>query len=272
MTHSHTSPLAVVAAVLLSGGLLRAADPPDRLEKKPRPAEQKPLPGAPDKRIEDKATDKPADDAAKLREEIAHGMQSAEKKLKDRDPGRDTQQLQDRVLRNIDKLLDLARNPPPSPPQQPPMDGGPPPMGGDGKPMDGQQPQGKSQPQAGIQQQSGRGPSRKKMREQRRQQMQHARTGRQPRPQPGGQAPQQAGAGQPTPSPTRAGSAGPTTKAPPDRMADVVKGIWGHLPESLRQEVDHYYRDRFMPRYRDLLQEYYGRLAERDRSRREDRR
>jgi hypothetical protein len=51
-------------------------------------------------------------------------------------------------------------------------------------------------------------------------------------------------------------------------MADVAKDIWGHLPETLRQEVDHYYRDRFMPRYRDLLQEYYSRLAERDRARR----
>ena len=66
--------------------------------------------------------------------------------------------------------------------------------------------------------------------------------------------------------------AGRTTAGRPDKMADDVKDIWGHLPETLRQEVDHYYRDRFMPRYRDLLQEYYGRLAERDRARREDRR
>jgi hypothetical protein len=54
-------------------------------------------------------------------------------------------------------------------------------------------------------------------------------------------------------------------------MSDVVKDIWGHLPETLRQEVDHYYRDQFMPRYRDLLQQYYSRLAERERTRGGDR-
>ena len=51
----------------------------------------------------------------------------------------------------------------------------------------------------------------------------------------------------------------------PEGMPDVVKDVWGHLPESLRQEVDHYYRDRFMPRYRELLQQYYSRLAEKNR-------
>jgi hypothetical protein len=65
--------------------------------------------------------------------------------------------------------------------------------------------------------------------------------------------------------------AGQTPAGRPDKMSDLSKDFWGHLPETLRQEVDHYYRDRFMPRYRDLLQEYYGRLAERDRGRREDR-
>ena len=31
--------------------------------------------------------------------------------------------------------------------------------------------------------------------------------------------------------------------------------------------LDHYYRDQFMPRYRELLQQYYSRLAERERER-----
>jgi hypothetical protein len=35
--------------------------------------------------------------------------------------------------------------------------------------------------------------------------------------------------------------------------------------------VDHYYRDQFMPRYRELLQQYYSRLAERERNRGRDR-
>ena len=51
----------------------------------------------------------------------------------------------------------------------------------------------------------------------------------------------------------------------PDKMADVYRDVWGHLPESLRQEVDHYYRDRFMPKYQELLRQYYIKLAEADR-------
>ena len=51
----------------------------------------------------------------------------------------------------------------------------------------------------------------------------------------------------------------------PEKMADMSRDVWGHLPESLRQEVDHYYRERFMPKYRELLRQYYMRLAEADR-------
>jgi hypothetical protein len=269
-------------ALLIGVAPVRADDPPvDRLQKKPRPAEQKPAddakPKPPEKADEPKSAEEHEKEAAKLRDEIAKDMQSAEKKLKDRDPGRDTQQLQDRVLRNIDKLLDLARNPPPPPPpQQQPMDGGqPPPMGGEKQPMGGQQPQGGSQSQPGTQQRQQQGSqSRRERREQRRQQSQQARAGRQPQQQPGQsqKQPQWKGGGQTTANPDQPGMGGRNPNGQPDKMADVVKDIWGHLPETLRQEVDHYYRDRFMPRYRDLLQEYYGRLAERDRARREDRR
>jgi hypothetical protein len=242
--------VALAAAILFGAVAGRADDPPpDRLEKKPMPTEPKrpevPKPDVKPDDDKDKPADAPAEDAEKLREKIAEDMQSAEKKLKDRDPGRDTRDLQDRALRNIDKLINLARNPPPPPPQ-PPMGDSPPPMGGDD-----QQPQGgKPQPMGGGQQPGGQG-----------------QKSPQPQPgdkQPGGGEPSGAAAGQP-------GMGGSKSARQPDQLADVVKDFWGHLPETLRQDVDHYYRDRFMPRYRDLLQEYYGRIAERDRGRREDR-
>jgi hypothetical protein len=263
MNARHLRLFALGAALMLGAAAGRADEsPPDRLEKKPVPAEPKrPEPPKPGDKVDedkDKPKDAPAEDAEKLREKIAEDMQSAEKKLKDRDPGRDTQDMQDRALRNIDKLIDMARNPPPPPPQPPPMGGTPPPMGGD------QQPQGgKPQPQPGQ--------SRREKREQRRRQMeQQARGGgQQPRqPQPGDK--ESGGGGQSGDSRGQPGMGGPKGARQPDQLADVVKDFWGHLPETLRQEVDHYYRDRFMPRYRDLLQEYYGRIAERDRGRRED--
>lgn len=52
------------------------------------------------------------------------------------------------------------------------------------------------------------------------------------------------------------------TNGAPARMADMNRAVWGHLPPTLRQEVDHYYRDRFMPRYQEMLQQYYSQLAE----------
>src|SRR5207247_8060387 len=58
------------------------------------------------------------EDPEKLKEQIGKDMQSAEQKLKAYDPGTETQSLQDRVIKNLDKLLDLARNPPPSDQQQ----------------------------------------------------------------------------------------------------------------------------------------------------------
>src|SRR5438067_7961355 len=106
--------------------------PPDKLQRKSRPPENKKADPAektktPDK---DKSGEEPkrlkrsdddsdvVEDPEKLKEQIAKDMQSAEQKLKAYDPGEETQSLQDRVIKNLDKLLDLARNPPPSDQQQ----------------------------------------------------------------------------------------------------------------------------------------------------------
>jgi hypothetical protein len=37
---------------------------------------------------------------------------------------------------------------------------------------------------------------------------------------------------------------------------------WAHLPEKMRLEMDTYSKERFMPRYEDLLQQYYRVIAE----------
>ena len=42
---------------------------------------------------------------------------------------------------------------------------------------------------------------------------------------------------------------------------EVVKEVWGHLPDKLRQQVTQYYREQFMPKYADLLRQYYSSLA-----------
>jgi hypothetical protein len=49
------------------------------------------------------------------------------------------------------------------------------------------------------------------------------------------------------------------------KIADLYKDVWGHLPETLRQEMDQYSREQFMPKYGDLLKQYYTIIAEKGR-------
>ena len=39
-------------------------------------------------------------------------------------------------------------------------------------------------------------------------------------------------------------------------------GQWGHLPENRRKEMDAFSKERFMPRYEELLRAYYRNIAE----------
>jgi hypothetical protein len=175
-------------------------------------------------------------------------MQAAEKKLKDSDAGRDTQQLQKQVLENLDKLLERAKNPPPA--SESPMSGS-----------------AQKDPQSGGQSQSqpsSAGSSRREKRAAERRQQQQAR-GQQGR-QPGSMEPSTVPGANGNPPPDRRMT---TRTGPADSLADVAKDIWGNLPDTLRQEFDHYYREQFMPRYRDLLQQYYLRLAETERRQRD---
>ena len=43
---------------------------------------------------------------------------------------------------------------------------------------------------------------------------------------------------------------------------EMYKDVWGHLPEKMRQEMDSYFKERFMPHYNDLLKRYYSTIAE----------
>jgi hypothetical protein len=53
------------------------------------------------------------------------------------------------------------------------------------------------------------------------------------------------------------------------KIADLYKDIWGHLPETLRQEMNQYAREQFMPKYNELLKQYYATIAEKGRQKSE---
>ena len=48
--------------------------------------------------------------------------------------------------------------------------------------------------------------------------------------------------------------------------ADLYKEVWGHLPESLRAEMNAYSNTKgFMPEYEALISKYYSNIAEQGR-------
>jgi hypothetical protein len=45
---------------------------------------------------------------------------------------------------------------------------------------------------------------------------------------------------------------------------EVAKDVWGHLPYKLRQQMSQYYKDDVIPKYAELLRLYYSSLAEKN--------
>ena len=189
------------------------------------------------------------EDPAAILERIAKNAGGIGDRLKEKDTGSTTREQQEQLLKDIDKLL----KPPP------PMDGGgggsssnpPPPMGG-GKSGDGMPP-----PMGGG---SGTG---NKPRPQ--------RTGSRAEPMAGTPKPM-TGMGQPAMAEPKTGPAN-TTENPMGKAGGnsalpledpFTKQIWGHLPERLRQQASQYYREQYMPKYGELLKQYYSNLAERE--------
>ena len=208
------------------------------------------------------------EDPAKILERVTQNAKAVGDRLKDQDTGDETRKKQDQVLKDIDALLKQSENSPPPPmesggsgemPPMPPMDSG---GGGSGKPMP--MPMGSNSGGAGkprpMRGGSGK-PEDKPM-----------GTGmKEPMMQPGGSEPKangtkepmmKPGAGEPKGSGTTDGKGGPTAPNLPNEDP-FTKQVWGHLPEKLRQQASQYYREQYMPKYQEMLKQYYLNLAER---------
>ena len=64
-------------------------------------------------------------------------------------------------------------------------------------------------------------------------------------------------------STARMGSA-PASKDAIQAPAELMKAAWGHLPERVRERMLQSSSEEFLPEYREQLEEYYRRLAERE--------
>lgn len=241
-------------------------------------------------------------DVQKTAERIVENAQKAGDRLKDKDPGTGTRKLQQTILKDIDALLKKAQEPPPPPmsdmpPPMPPMTPPPPsgmpppksdmpmPTGGSGMPPP-QSPMPKGGSGGGTMSKrdgghsGGNGAGRRSRRDRRpgaaglmnttpaTAKKGHGDMNRLPtRPEPQGRRDEE-------PAGARAGEkfGKLSPRRSDDKLADLYKDVWGNLPDRMRQELDLYYREQFMPRYSALLRQYYAALAEQRKKGTEDRR
>ena len=245
--------LCLLSAVAVSWSLAdppsEKQEPPVRLKKKARPPEppgedkkpekqpeKKPEPPETRKAEPPRKEDEPKEEVdpgmAQLEEKakeaaarIAKNMKASEDRLAQKDPGDATQQIQQDILKDLDSLIERSKR------------------------QQQQQQQQSSSSQTQEQKQ------RQQARQQRQQRNRQVRNQNRPDQQPK-EDQQQAK------NPLGGDKGGKEEK---DNLADLYKDVWGHLPETLRMEMDQYARERFMPRYSELLKQYYTTIAEKSR-------
>jgi hypothetical protein len=241
---------------LLATGRAAAQDDPVRLQRKARPPEPPPAKTDKDKakdatKEKDKTPDAkptPKDDlktedpeelerqAQEIINKLTKEFRTVEDRLQKKDPGDNTQKVQKDILGDLDDLIEQTR---------------------------------KQEEQMQQQQQQGSSSMTRRQRmmmsqQQRRQRGQQAqRQGqRQQRGQQLTRQQQQPDMQQPNGNPQGERDRNDSGAL---KTADLYKDIWGHLPETLRQEMSQYTREQFMAKYNDLLKQYFATIAEKGR-------
>lgn len=215
-------------------------------------------------------------DPAALAEQIAKDAKGLGEKLASKDTGPETLTGQEKLKKDIEKLIESLENPPP-------MGGGgggggspPPPMGGGGGGGGGGSP---PPPPGGGGSSGSSGGSSGKPSGGRAERKEKRGTG---------QKPEQSGGGQPMPMGSEpAGGNKPGDKEPAGGKPGEPKGngqpggggtskpalpldeaiardFWGNLPDLPRQRMMQFFREQYLSRYKDLLPQYYQSLSEKD--------
>jgi len=274
--------------VLKKKGTPEIGDPPappagdkDKDKDKDRKPADAPKPG------DDKtgAADKPPrPDPDEVLKGVAKSMHAAEDRLANKEFGDPTRQAQEDALKGLDSLIDLAENPPDD--QDNNMDNAS--SSSDSKQGDSQSSSGASKQQGSKSGSSGSsgsppGSSSSSKSGKGRRGSKGSRTSKGGQ-QPGGgssssgqqpmgsqgdpQDQDMAGAqgGHDGKNGNGNGGGGKTGQTAEDKNADLYKNVWGHLPETLRAEMNAYSNTKgFMPEYESLISRYYSTIAEQGR-------
>ncbi len=238
--------MTALAAVIVLSGLSAADDPPQdkpeppvRLKKKIKQGDDPPP--APERRPEPRdEPEVPPDDGADPQEvlnRVAKNLRTIDERLANKEVNEGTRQLQRDALKDMDALIELMKRQ-----QQAPND-----ASASSSP---------EQPQSEQQQQQQQ---RRQARAERRRQQQKSSNAMASRQQ--GNQPQQEQGRDGGQEPGRGG----TSPEEMNKLADVYKDVWGHLPEALRGEMNAYSKERFMEKYNDLVRQYYSAIAEKSR-------
>lgn len=231
--------IGLIGAALLASGAVRlsaaeetppakSAEPtPPRTESKTDEALRKRL--APKSEIAPPKKQAPAETAPREEgnplERVVAGMRSASERIGQQDTGEQTRAIQEQVIRDLDKLIEQAKqqqkNPPKSPPQSPPS------------PQDQQQ---QRQPMSDASEQQ----------------------------EQAGNANSQKDRQQPEDSTERADQGSDREQAR-QRQQRFSIDVWGHLPPKLREQLLNTYGDKVLPQYEDLVRRYYEALSEQGR-------
>jgi hypothetical protein len=221
-------------------------EPPVRLKKKAKPVqppskgdaakEQEPKKGPASRpsasRPDDEETGEDKNPAAapgaeaekEVVKRIAKNMRASEDRLSQHDPGTATRQIQGDILKDLDALIKQSEQPPPQ----------------------SQQSQQDRSPNKQNRNEQNQNPRQQRAEKQRRQ---------------GGRSQQQQQRAAAAPAGEIPGRGG-VSKERMGKIADLYKDVWGHLPETMRMEMDQYSREQFMAKYSDLLKRYYSTIAE----------
>ncbi|MCA9073368.1 MAG: hypothetical protein KDA84_30800, partial [Planctomycetaceae bacterium] len=194
--------------------------------------------------------DKPGDEEPKMvdatknpLEEAINGMRSAQDRLQGKNTGKETREIQEDVVANLQKLIDLAKNNQNNSSSS--SDSPPPPQDqNQNDPENKPNPEANPQPQDTTQQPQP-------MNQDQEQQQNQTQTPKQNREK----------ADQSTDEERQAREA----KAKLAARQEMLNEVWGHLPPSLRTQLMNMSSDKYLPKYEDLARRYFESLAEPDR-------
>jgi hypothetical protein len=234
--------------------ILDDTQPPVRLKKKVRPdkdagpdkKDERPAKDGDKKNDKDKKPDEPPrlkdpdepaskkpnraeEEARKLAQRVLKNMQTAEDRLAKNDPGKVTREAQHDAVKDLDELIkQLKRNPPP--------------QGSSGSSSRRRSSSAKNSPKNSGRNNPKNSPQNSKG-----------------NPRNSQTNPK---SGQAKNSNDNRGGGGNGNDPKDNKLADLFKDVWGHYPETMRQEIDAYSRAKFLPKYELLLKEYYRTLSE----------